>query len=430
MKNKDLHPPSEKDISLDFRNPDMIRAEALASFGISELDLLTGKSIWSAGMYRLTGFNPEDPPPTLDSFISWIHPDDHPNVARVIETVMTRKKTGFIEFRNIESGGMVHYFKGTFDPQFDENGEVVKLFGIMQEITGRKESEALIQASEERFRGLYDNTTIGLYRTTPEGEILMVNPAGLRMLGFSTMEEMNRRNLEKDGYLPGYSRSEFKSIMEREGKINGIESGWTRKDGSVVYIRESATVVRDKHNTILYYDGTFEDITERKSADDELLNFSRLSRIEMSYTSFNMNDLVEECLNEFQLEKPISSVVTIENPLPSSKADRILMKQVWVNLLSNALKFSSRVKEQKVVVSSKQEKDHTVYSINDNGAGFDMKYQNKLFGVFQRLHSQNEFNGTGVGLAIVKRIINRHGGEVWANSIPGNGATFYFTIKI
>jgi light-regulated signal transduction histidine kinase (bacteriophytochrome) len=114
--------------------------------------------------------------------------------------------------------------------------------------------------------------------------------------------------------------------------------------------------------------------------------------------------------------------------LPEASADASLMKHVWANLLGNALKYSSKQLEPRVEVGGHCEHDETVYWVRDNGAGFDMRYAHRLFGVFQRLHSETEFPGTGVGLSIVQRIITRHGGRVWAEGRPGAGATFYFSL--
>jgi light-regulated signal transduction histidine kinase (bacteriophytochrome) len=114
--------------------------------------------------------------------------------------------------------------------------------------------------------------------------------------------------------------------------------------------------------------------------------------------------------------------------LSRASGDRVLLEQVWVNLLSNALKFSGKRDRPVIEVGAiSDEKEHT-YFVRDNGAGFDPRYQSKLFGVFQRLHEAADFAGTGVGLALVSRIVNRHGGRVWADGKPGEGATFYFTL--
>jgi light-regulated signal transduction histidine kinase (bacteriophytochrome) len=114
--------------------------------------------------------------------------------------------------------------------------------------------------------------------------------------------------------------------------------------------------------------------------------------------------------------------------LPPVRGDRVLLGQVWANLLANALKFSSKQKQPRIEVSAISDKKEHVYFVRDNGVGFDPRYQAKLYGVFQRLHDASEFPGTGVGLALVQRIVTRHGGRVWADSKLHEGATFYFTL--
>ena len=120
----------------------------------------------------------------------------------------------------------------------------------------------------------------------------------------------------------------------------------------------------------------------------------------------------------------------IIHPLHPVNADRVLIYQVLINLLSNAIKYSSKSSNPVIEISSYEKDKSIIYEIKDNGAGFDNQYAHNLFGVFQRLHSNEEFEGTGVGLALVKRIINKHGGEVWADSIINKGATFYFSLPV
>jgi len=163
---------------------------------------------------------------------------------------------------------------------------------------------------------------------------------------------------------------------------------------------------------------------------DELLAFSRLSRQPLDRTSIDMNALVERMLREISGERQGHSHVRVAS-LPSAQGDLALLGQVWVNLLSNALKYSAkRGDAAQVEVSGQRDGDVIRYSVRDNGVGFDMRYVDKLFGVFQRLHAQEEFEGTGVGLAIVQRIVARHGGRVWAEGEPGRGATFTFELPV
>jgi light-regulated signal transduction histidine kinase (bacteriophytochrome) len=162
---------------------------------------------------------------------------------------------------------------------------------------------------------------------------------------------------------------------------------------------------------------------------DDLLAFSRIGQSEMQKSWVNLDELVRETLGDFQAETRERNIVWTIHALPTVRADRALLRLVLVNLISNALKFTGARTEAKIEIGcAPAGSGETVIFIRDNGAGFDPKYAEKLFGVFQRLHSQDEFEGTGVGLANVQRIICRHGGRVWAEGVVNGGATFYFSI--
>jgi PAS domain S-box-containing protein len=145
-------------------------------------------------------------------------------------------------------------------------GERQLIYTVWNDITERIQAENARRASEEQFRTLYDNATIGLYRTTPDGRILMINPTGLRLLGFDSFEEMAKRNLEEAGFEQENSRKKFREELESKGVIDQ-ESEWTKKDGSSIFVREGAKVIRDENGEVLYYDGSFEDVTARKQAE-------------------------------------------------------------------------------------------------------------------------------------------------------------------
>ena len=158
---------------------------------------------------------------------------------------------------------------------------------------------------------------------------------------------------------------------------------------------------------------------------DDLLAFSRLGRQTMARQTVDSAALVREVVSEARGDSRAAIDV---GDLPAAQGDRALLKQVWLNLISNALKYSSKRDAPRVEIGSQVEGEENIYWVRDNGAGFDMRYAAKLFGVFQRLHSQEEFVGTGVGLAIVQRIVGRHGGRVWAEGKPDGGAAFFFSL--
>ncbi|HXW68613.1 MAG TPA: ATP-binding protein, partial [Dissulfurispiraceae bacterium] len=161
---------------------------------------------------------------------------------------------------------------------------------------------------------------------------------------------------------------------------------------------------------------------------DDLLNFARLGRTEMQIRKINFNTLVREVVSEIRDDQKERKIEWEIDELPDVVGDRSLLRLVMVNLLSNAVKFTNSRPQAEIKIGCKDEGDKIIFSVKDNGAGFDMKYADKIFGVFQRLHSHDEFEGTGIGLANVQRIIARHGGRVWAEGTVGRGAAFYFSL--
>ena len=152
----------------------------------------------------------------------------------------------------------------------DSSANFLYCEGIIMDITQRKLAIEEFKRSEERFRSIFENSVIGMYRTSPEGKILMANKALIDMLGYSSLEDLQKRNLEEEGYEPNYFREKFKKDIETNGKIIGMNSAWKRKDGSIVYVRESAVALKDSRENITLYEGTVEDITQLTIAIEEL----------------------------------------------------------------------------------------------------------------------------------------------------------------
>jgi PAS domain S-box-containing protein len=163
---------------------------------------------------------------------------------------------------------------------------------------------------------------------------------------------------------------------------------------------------------------------------NDLLDFSKLERKELSASLVDMDKLVKEILKDLTAQEPLRELNISMTSLEATWGDSSLLRQVWINLLSNALKYSRKKEFTRIEIGCTQENGMICYSVSDNGAGFDMKYAEKLFGVFQRLHKMTDFEGTGVGLALVKNIIHRHGGKIWAESEQDKGAKFYFTLPL
>jgi light-regulated signal transduction histidine kinase (bacteriophytochrome) len=161
---------------------------------------------------------------------------------------------------------------------------------------------------------------------------------------------------------------------------------------------------------------------------DDLLQFARVAKVDLVVAPFDLNELVAEVIREFEPEMWQRKVVLNCAQLPRVHADRALLRQVFVNLISNALKYTRARPVAQIEIGSQEGPEEIMCYVRDNGVGFNPRYADKLFGVFQRLHSNEEFEGTGIGLANVHRIITRHGGKIWAEGVPEQGACFYFSL--
>src|SRR6202022_2846100 len=178
------------------------------------------------------------------------------------------------------------------------------------------------------------------------------------------------------------------------------------------------------------YMATLQDSAKRMGTlIDDLLSFSRISRAETRKTTVSLEQLVNEVRDEMQPETGGRTILWKIGALPDLYGDRSMLRLALVNLMSNAVKFTRKRARAEIEIGSlKKSDDGVTVVIKDNGVGFDMKYVNKLFGVFQRLHRAEAFEGTGIGLATVQRIIHRHGGRIWAEALVEGGATFSFSI--
>lgn len=188
------------------------------------------------------------------------------------------------------------------------------------------------------------------------------------------------------------------------------------------------------HGSLLDEEGTRLLGVVRKNAQrmgqliDELLAFSKLGRQALATTRIEMDPMVRELVDDVRRVEPPRDYEIVVAALPDAMGDRVLVGQVWTNLLTNAVKYTRGRTPAVIEIRGETREGEVIYSVRDNGVGFDMQYVSKIFGVFERLHVDSEFEGTGVGLALVERIVKRHGGRVWADGVPEKGATFFFSL--
>jgi len=225
-----------------------------------------------------------------------------------------------------------------------------------------------------------------------------------------TKLEVTNKELESFSYSVSHDLRAPLRMIDASSSIV-MEDYANQLDGEANQLLESIRQNVHKMNTLI----------------DDLLKFSKLGRREVEKAEIDMSNLVRDAITEIENSYHTKPNVELTALIPAL-ADRSLMLQVWINLISNAVKYSSKSKDPLVKVGCTRQEHEIVYYVQDNGAGFDMKFADKLFGVFQRLHKDSEFEGTGLGLAIVHRIVAKHGGRVWGEGKVGEGATFYFSL--
>lgn len=179
--------------------------------------------------------------------------------------------------------------------------------------------------------------------------------------------------------------------------------------------KEYLTIISDQSN-------------QMKQLIEDLINFSKITHKEINKTNIDMNQLVEVVIDNIKTQNKNSNTKFVVHDLPSAYGDRPMLKQVLTNIIANAFKFSKKVEEPLIEIGYQKANDSNIYFVKDNGVGFEMDYAVRIFDVFQRLYTEKEFEGTGIGLAIVRRIIEKHGGQVYAKGKLNEGATFYFSV--
>ena len=224
----------------------------------------------------------------------FIPPPVVPRFELAIRKVLETKSLVTAEFSMpLPSGETIFEYRAL--PLFDN-----QVIFILRNVTQARVAAGALDKSEERFQSLFENSTIGLYRTTPDGRILLANPTLIRMLGYESLGDLNQRNLEEEGFEASYPRGTFKERIEKEGEIRGLESAWKRRDGTTIFVRESARAIRDAAGNVLYYEGTVEDVTERRRAEDALMASLREKEVllrEIHHRVKNNMQIISSLLN-------------------------------------------------------------------------------------------------------------------------------------
>ncbi|MBI5818185.1 MAG: PAS domain S-box protein [Verrucomicrobia bacterium] len=356
-------------------------AENVEDF-VTLLDAQENRLYISPSFYRVTGWTPEEVMRT--AWDTRLHPDDIPLIKQS-RAANRAGQTTLTEHRIRCQDGSWIWVESSCKPIPGPDGQMMQLLIWQHDITERKQAEETIQRLNQTLEQRVLERTAQLEASNKE----------LESFCYSVSHDLRAPLRAINGFAAILGEDHGQHLNAEAQRTLGIIRTEAERMGQLI---------------------------------DDLLAFSRIGRQAMQVTTLDMGALAQRAFNDCVAQAPGRDVRFKLHPLPAAQGDSALLPLVWVNLISNAVKYTRPKSVAEIEISSRDSNGEVVYCVKDNGVGFDPEYVGKLFGVFQRLHTDAEFEGTGVGLALVQRIILRHGGRVWAESTLNEGAAFYFTL--
>jgi PAS domain S-box-containing protein len=423
-----------------------------SNVGAWDLDLIDQTAVRSIEHDRIFGYTELPPKWSYETFMEHVLPEDREAVNLKFRNALENKTDWNFECRIRRIDGLVRWIWATGRHQLDVSGKAQRMAGIMQDITDRKQMEHVLPEDREavnlKFRNALENKTDwnfecrirridGLVRwiwATGRHQ-LDVSGKAQRMAGI--MQDITDRKQMEQKLNEAYQQ-----IITRTKDLEMINENLDSFAYSVSHdLRAPLRAISgfsqvlldtqgDKVNEEMrhYLNRISEGAKKMGQLIDDLLGFSRATRSEIKYEKINVENIVNDLVKAYrdvELDRDIEFIV---NPLGEVEADKEMLKVVFSNLLQNAVKFTIDREKARIEIGSEQKEDHIQFYVKDNGIGFDMRYKDKLFKAFQRLHTDERFTGTGIGLTTVKRIVSKHGGNIWAKGEVDKGAEFYFTL--
>lgn len=365
----------------------LAEAQRIAHLGNWELDLVGNVLTWSPEIFRIFEIDPTQFGASYEAFLAAIHPDDRAMVDQAFTDSVANRQPYDIVHRLLMQDGRVKYVNEKCETHYATDGRPIRALGTVHDVTERQRAEEQVRALNQELEQRVAARTTQLEAANKE----------LEAFAFSVSHDL-RAPLRA---IDGFSRilvEDYEHKLDAEGRrLLGVVRENSQRMGQLI---------------------------------DDILSFSRMSRRDMGCSDFDLALLAQSVFDEQQAALPERRLLLKLGALPTARGDRAMIRQVLTNLIANAIKFTAPRPQALIEIAgdsaSGSEENH--YWVRDNGVGFDMQYVDKLFGAFQRLHSAEQFEGTGIGLAIVKRVITRHGGRVWAEGRVNEGAAIHFTL--
>ena len=354
----------------------LAEAQHIAHIGSWEWNLKTGDISWSNELYSIYGVDPNTFTPTLSSFADYMHPDDEEYVNQHVNQLLSENKSHNFDFRIVLDDGSIRVLNTLAEvAEFDKNGKPSKIMGINQDITERKEIELKLNENIKK-----------LAQSNKE----------LEQFAYITSHDLREPLRMITSFLQLLERRYKDQLDEDANEFIGFAVDGAKRLDAMTY---------------------------------DLLQYSRITSEKREVIPVNFEHVLEEALLNLKVPIEESNAIITHDPLPTINGDEQLKIRLFQNLIGNAIKYRSQ-ETPKIHITAKKEKNQYLFSIKDNGIGMSPKHLEQIFTIFKRLHTHEEYEGTGIGLAIAQKIVHQQGGQIWVESEPGKGSTFYFTIPI
>jgi PAS domain S-box-containing protein len=368
------------------RSEEMLRLliENVTDYAIYMLDPEGRVGSWNAGAERMTGFRADE---VVGNPMQNCFAEEEINAGKLQEELKRAATEGRIQAEGwcVRKDGSRYFANWIITAVRDASGKPASFLKVARDVTERKKHEEQIARWNSDLEKRVAERTAQLEAANKE----------LESFSYSVSHDLRAPLRHIDGFVE-ILQGNLSSILDEENRE---------------HLKTIADAARQMGRLI-----------------DDLLGFSRMSRARMNKKTVSLADLVKDAIRQLKHDADGRDIEWITESLPDVVADPSLLRQVLVNLISNALKYTRTRSRARIELGTSVTEDEIIFFIRDNGVGFDMRYADRLFGVFQRLHRASEFEGTGVGLANVRRIIHRHGGRTWAEGVVNSGATFYFSL--
>jgi len=351
------------------------------------------------------------------TFTDVAHPDYHKIDIETVKNLLE----GTIHSHNtvkkyLKKNGETIWAKRILSKISDSEGKSLYALAIIEDITEHKLAEQELKKYQEHLEQMVQERTNAL-SNSQNALLNLVDDLNIQSL---EIDVTNKKLASKNEELEAFTYSVSHDLRSPLRHIDGFAN---------LLLVSCKDKLNEKEET--YFNNIIKSSLQMNQLIDGLLMYSRLGRAALKKANYNMKSVVDKVIPTFVFDIKENKISIIVDDMPNAFADEFLMTQVWENLISNAIKFSSKTKKPTIHIGyEKDVNENTIYFIKDNGVGFNQKYVDKAFGIFQRLHSINDFPGTGIGLATTRLIILKHDGEIWAEGAENKGASFFIKLPV